>query len=314
METLPYKFYVVDDDPVICDQLSTIIEEEGLGTIIGKATNGLMAIEELTEIESDIVIIDLLMPELDGIEVVRRLKHNSFKGDFILLSQVTDKSMIQRAYKAGVEFYINKPIEKTEVVSVLNKIIENKRLKQVVSDIKKTLLTNNENESNSSNESMYLQKNPTQKVSKTHIQELAERTLNSLGILNHPGSGDIIEATKIMYALPKEDSLKILQDLKALYQEISKKYQLKNPNLSYSEKAIERRIRRAIGYAFVNIAALGIEDYHHPKFERFSYNFFDFHELRKEMQKLSQGNKITPKVKVKKFLEGLYHDILSQIT
>ncbi|UMZ72715.1 DNA-binding domain-containing protein [Natranaerofaba carboxydovora] len=312
-----WKFYIVDDDETICYSLTKIIETEQLGKIIGKANNGKEAMEELHEIKADVIIIDFLMPKLDGIQLVKNLKEKNYEGDFILLSQVTDKSIVKKAYTAGIEFYINKPIEKNEVVSVINKVLEKKNLQKMVSDIK-TAITGNSYEpptNYSSNISPFFSQN-----SEKHILEYTRETLVSLGIFNHAGSADIMEAMKILFNQQTDEVLKTLQNLKGLYEKISKNLYSKNDdlsksdNLSKSKEAVERRVRRAIEYAFVNMAALGAEDPYHPKFERFSYNFFDFNELRYAMKKLSLGEKVSARVNVKKFLEGLYYDILKQLS
>jgi len=243
----------------------------------------------------------LLMPYMDGIETIKRLKHSGYKGGIVLLSQVTDKSMVSSAYNIGVEFYITKPINKIEVIHVLKKVLNHYHLESKLTQIKETLEVSDEEPTNIPNASM-----PADKENK--MQE-AEQILMSLGVLNNSGSQDILEAVRILTSCKGEEALSRLQNLKLLYQEISNNYQDRNIELSKSVKAIERRIRRIIEYALTNLAALGIDDYHHPKFERFSYHFFDFTELRKEMFRLQGEDRGQPKVNVKKFLEGMLKEI-----
>ena len=61
------KFYLIDDDKNVLHILKRIIRDRGLGEIAGTAENGVDALTDLTLINPDIVIVDLLMPEIDGI-------------------------------------------------------------------------------------------------------------------------------------------------------------------------------------------------------------------------------------------------------
>ena len=66
------KFYLIDDDKNVLHILKRIIRDRGLGEIAGTAENGVDALTDLPLINPDIVIVDLLMPEIDGITFVKR--------------------------------------------------------------------------------------------------------------------------------------------------------------------------------------------------------------------------------------------------
>lgn len=87
-------------------------------------------------IDVDIVLIDLLMAKIDGISVVKTLKDQNCEASFIMISQVKDKSMVENAYKAGVELFINKPINIIEVRSVLSQVIEKRKMEDAFKQIK----------------------------------------------------------------------------------------------------------------------------------------------------------------------------------
>ena len=78
------------------------------------------------------------MPMRDGIETVRHIA-SSFTGKIIMISQVESKQLIGEAYTLGVEYYITKPLNKIEVVSVVRKVIERIRLERSIYDIQKSL-------------------------------------------------------------------------------------------------------------------------------------------------------------------------------
>ena len=67
------KYYLVDDDLSVVGILTMILRDSGLGEVCGAAANGAEALEDLPEASPDVVIVDLLMPEMDGIEFVRRI-------------------------------------------------------------------------------------------------------------------------------------------------------------------------------------------------------------------------------------------------
>ena len=77
-----------------------------------------------------LILTDLLMPEKDSIQLMRELKAAGCQAKFIIISQVSSKEMIARAYSTGVDFYVYKPINRIEACQVLRnaeKQIENER-------------------------------------------------------------------------------------------------------------------------------------------------------------------------------------------
>ena len=120
------KIYIVDDNINIIKILEKIIEDTDLGQVVGVQTNSTKAVEEILVIKPDIVLVDLLMPNKDGISLVRDLKNHDQDIQYIMISQVSSKDMIAKAYKSGIEYYISKPIDAIEVQVVIKKVIENR--------------------------------------------------------------------------------------------------------------------------------------------------------------------------------------------
>ena len=88
------SFYFIDDDKNICNILKLIINERGLGVCCGSANNAAEALEDLPSAKPDIVIVDLLMPEMDGISFVKQARKIVPDASYIMLSQVSSKDMI----------------------------------------------------------------------------------------------------------------------------------------------------------------------------------------------------------------------------
>ena len=123
------RIYIVEDDISVISVLEDIVESNELGTVCGDSGNG-VDLEKILALAPDLVLVDLLMPGKDGIQVVRELKERGCGAKFIMISQVSNKEMVAKAYLAGVDFFISKPINLIEVRQVIRNIrqqMENER-------------------------------------------------------------------------------------------------------------------------------------------------------------------------------------------
>ncbi|MGI6097431.1 MAG: response regulator [Dethiobacteria bacterium] len=95
-----YSFYVIDDDLACRRILAQIIEGEGLGEVVGELPDGRGdVVAKIMYKLPDVVLIDLLMPGKDGIEIAERLKERDFSGKIVMISQVENKDMVAQALK-----------------------------------------------------------------------------------------------------------------------------------------------------------------------------------------------------------------------
>ncbi|MFH5184233.1 response regulator [Paenibacillus sp. TAB 01] len=133
------SYCIVDDDAVSRRMLQSIIEKGGLGEVVATAGNGLEGTRAVLDAGPDVVLIDLLMPDQDGIETIIRLKQEGFSGKYVMISQIENKEMIGKAYQAGIEYYIQKPINKIEVEAVLSKVGEHWQIGRYLQEIKASL-------------------------------------------------------------------------------------------------------------------------------------------------------------------------------
>jgi two-component system response regulator YcbB len=288
------RFFLVDDDKVIRSMLAEIIEDNDLGEIAGEAENGLGITEQLLALKQiDILVIDLLMPLRDGIQTVKDLQPN-FDGAIIMLSQVEDKEMIGKAYSLGIDHYITKPINRLEVISVIQKVKENLRRQKVLSSIEKNLGILNPERSKSTPE----QENSAS-VKGQHL-------LMELGMISESGSKDLLA---ILSCLENYDESASLPSLKDIFTTVAQMRFGTPEEIKKEAKAIEQRVRRAIFQSGQHIAALGISDYTNPTFEEYAPKFFDFTDIRKLMATIE--NNIQPSmshahINVKKFVKVLF--------
>ena len=118
------KFYFVDDDKNIRTILKILVTERNLGECCGSSGNGDDALEDVAALHPDIIIVDLLMPDMDGISFVEKARKSSPESACIMLSQVASKDLIAKAYESGIEFFIQKPLNAVEVESVIRNVLK----------------------------------------------------------------------------------------------------------------------------------------------------------------------------------------------
>lgn len=276
------RFLIIDDDPGICHIISNIIEDNDLGDVIDSLNDGTSGINLIPKFKPDIVFVDLLLPDIDGIEIVKTIKKEHHDIDFIMISQVSDKDMITEAYESGIEFYINKPINVIEVISVTKRVMESQRNRRMLDQIGHTL-----------NQNKVQAPSPKRENNKLNI------IFAELGILSERGCDDLIEIVKKRIAHGKP-----LQ-MSELYAHVSQTYLKRNVKKSSSPKAIEQRVRRTIQTALVNIAHLGIEDFGNYKFDMYSNALFGFQEVKRTMDAIRKGDNVKPIINTKLFINGL---------
>ena len=101
-----YKILIADDEELVRGGIKFILDWDSLGfTICAEASNGQEALESILKLKPDLVILDIQMPKLSGIEVVKLAQEQNFKGKFIILSGYSDFKYAQEAIQYGVTYY-----------------------------------------------------------------------------------------------------------------------------------------------------------------------------------------------------------------
>jgi two-component system, response regulator YcbB len=293
-------FCIVDDDAVSRRMLQNIIEESGFGKVVGVAGGGLEGAQVILGANPDIVLIDLLMPDQDGIETIAQLKGEGFQGKFVMISQVENKEMVGQAYRTGIEFFIQKPINWVEVEAVLQKVSERWKLDRYISDIKKSLAKLDTFQPDSAA--------PRKEMS---VRVVVQQILMDLGIVGEIGSKDILSMMEWLVVQNKGHDF---PPLKELYEAVAQTYKQDRGDIEKDSRAMEQRIRRSVTAASTNLASIGLTDYSNPKFEHYAPLYFDFQDIRLKMKEI--GEDIHPgkgKVNVKKFLQVLYMETLDKM-
>jgi DNA-binding response OmpR family regulator len=119
------KILLVDDEVSITSTLSTFLELSGFQVSV--ANNGEQALEQIPQFKPDLIVLDVLMPRLNGRETLRRMRERGDWTPVILLTQVSGKAERIMALEEGADDYLNKPFDPQELVVRIRAIIRRVR-------------------------------------------------------------------------------------------------------------------------------------------------------------------------------------------
>jgi AmiR/NasT family two-component response regulator len=135
------RIVIADDEPIILLDLRQMLEELGY-SVVAEASTGLQAVEMVRKFKPDLAILDVKMPEMDGIEAARIL-HEEKLAPVLLLTAYSDTELIQRAKQAGVYGYLVKPFKQADLTPAieiaLSRYYDARELAHQVHDLKETL-------------------------------------------------------------------------------------------------------------------------------------------------------------------------------
>ncbi len=131
-----FRVLIADDEPDVCRLIGHLIEWERLGLeAAGTAENGKACLEKIREENPDLVITDIRMPGMDGLELIRQVKEEGFTCRFVIVSGYQQFEYARRALRHGVEDYLLKPVGKRELNECLGQIVEKLEAKAAGEDV-----------------------------------------------------------------------------------------------------------------------------------------------------------------------------------
>ncbi len=112
------RLLIVDDHPLFRVGLKAMLERQGF-KVVGEAENGLDAVEKAFRLTIDAVLLDIKMPEMNGIEAARELRRRGFRGHIVMLTTFTEPALQVEAAKAGANAFLSKEASPLEVAELL---------------------------------------------------------------------------------------------------------------------------------------------------------------------------------------------------
>lgn len=273
------RIYIIEDDISIINILEDIIETHDLGEICGDCGGNVPDIASVLRAKPDVVLVDFLMPVMDGASFVAELRKFNSSIKCIMISQVSSKDLVSKAYMAGVDFFISKPINLIEIKSVLGNVRQQIENQRTLDNIRNMFVAGN------------VQTEHTPLQTEDEYSRKLRIILNKLGISGEKGSADIVKICEYLKNNSADvASVSVGQMCEAV---------------SDSPKSVEQRIRRAIAAGMTNISHMGIEDFMNETFMRYSSTLFSFEDVRIEMDYIRGKSLYSGKISIKKFIDGL---------
>lgn len=113
------KLLVVDDHPVILEGIKTMLSNNDEVEVIGVASNGEEAVQKATELKPHVILMDVRMPEMDGIETTRRIKEINFKVVVVMFTMYDHATYVAEAVRAGAAGYVLKDASRDLLVHTI---------------------------------------------------------------------------------------------------------------------------------------------------------------------------------------------------
>lgn len=119
---------IVDDNSRMLQLLKEILSQDVELNVVGTAEDGLAALKVIEEKQPDVVLLDIIMPKLDGLGVIERTKGNiNYKKNtaFIVLTAIGNETITEKAFAAGADYYIMKPFDNNMLISRIKQAKKN---------------------------------------------------------------------------------------------------------------------------------------------------------------------------------------------
>jgi two-component system chemotaxis response regulator CheY len=113
---------ICDDAAFMRMMIKDILTKNGYN-VVGEAENGLKAVEKYTETKPDLVLMDITMPEMDGIQALKKIKELDSGATVIMCSAMGQQAMVIESIQAGAKDFIVKPFQADRVIEAVKKVV-----------------------------------------------------------------------------------------------------------------------------------------------------------------------------------------------
>ena len=113
---------ICDDAAFMRMMIKDILTKNGYN-IVGEAENGAKAVEKYSELKPDLVLMDITMPEMDGIEALKKIKASDPNASIIMCSAMGQQAMVIESIQSGAKDFIVKPFQVDRVLEAVQKVV-----------------------------------------------------------------------------------------------------------------------------------------------------------------------------------------------
>ena len=113
---------ICDDAAFMRMMIKDILTKNGYN-VVGEAENGLKAVEKYSETKPDLVLMDITMPEMDGIQAVKKIKEQDPGATVIMCSAMGQQAMVIESIQSGAKDFIVKPFQADRVLEAVQKVV-----------------------------------------------------------------------------------------------------------------------------------------------------------------------------------------------
>lgn len=118
-----YRFLIVDDSVFARKNMTKVVEMIG-GIVIGEATTGKEGIEQYFKLKPDMVIMDVSMPEMEGLEALAKIKEKDMEARVIIVSSLGYQELVKKALSLGAKHFISKPFDPAKAAEIIKFVMK----------------------------------------------------------------------------------------------------------------------------------------------------------------------------------------------
>ncbi|MEP6686105.1 MAG: response regulator transcription factor [Verrucomicrobiota bacterium] len=120
------RILIADDHEVVREGTRALIEGETGWEVCGIAVNGREAVDRAKELKPDVIVLDMTMPELSGVDVVRQIKSAAPKSEILVFSANRSEELVEQVFEAGAKSYIRKADAGRHLISAIRSLAQHK--------------------------------------------------------------------------------------------------------------------------------------------------------------------------------------------